>query len=358
MSTVLGVSGLFGIIMGKLTDKYGARILIAIGALIGGLSYWLMSDISSLWQLYLYFGIGVGVCIGSCYTPINATVSKWFLEKRALAIGITLVGISAGSMLLPPLVTYIITTRDWHNAYIMLSIIVCITAVPAVALLGRKPQQPAEAVAHDRTNKDKVEDEVREDIQPRQWSATEAAKTAPFWMLMITGFVTSASFYFVTVHIVAYATDVGISVTAAVLILTLMNIGCIAGSLLAWLIAIRLGNRVTLLLLLAAQALAMLLLIWATSLWLIFTLVLVFGFGFGATMPIRLAMISQLFGIRSVGTMLGILSFGFAVGGIIGPVLAGYIFDVSRSYDIAFLAGGLLIIIGTLAVCFLGGSIG
>ena len=174
---------------------------------------------------------------------------------------------------------------------------------------------------------------------------------------MITGFVISASFYFVTVHIVAYATDIGISVTAAALILTVMNIGNIAGSLLAWLIAIRLGNRVTLLLLLTAQALAMLFLIWATSLWSIFTLVLVFGFGFGATMPIRLAMIPQLFGMRSVGTMLGILSFGFSVGGIIGPVLAGYIFDVSQSYDIAFLAGGLLIIIGTLAVCFLGGPV-
>ena len=136
---------LVAIIMGKLTDKYGARIIIAIGALIGGLSYWLMSDVSSIWKLYLYFGIGIGVCIGSSYTPINATVSKWFVEKRAFAIGITLIGISVGSILLPPLITYIITTHDWHDAYIMMSIIVCITAVPIVTLLGRKPQQPAEA---------------------------------------------------------------------------------------------------------------------------------------------------------------------------------------------------------------------
>ena len=81
MSVVMGISGLIGIIMGRLTDKYKVRIIIFIGVLIGGLSYLLLSNMNSLWQLYLYFGLGAGICVGSTYTPVNATISKWFVEK-------------------------------------------------------------------------------------------------------------------------------------------------------------------------------------------------------------------------------------------------------------------------------------
>jgi MFS family permease len=358
MSTVLGISGLVGIMMGWLADKYGARMFLAFGALLGGLGYLLMSDASSLWQLYLYFGVGVGICIGSCYTPISATVSKWFVEKRALALGITLFGIPIGQMLLSPLVAYVIAGYGLRLAYLMLTIVVCISAVPAVILLGRNPPQPTGAIDHSGTKIDRVGDEVGEPMQSREWSAMEAAKTAPFWMLMITGFVLSAGFYFVCAHIVVYATDVGIPVTSAALILTVMSVGGIAGTLLAWSITTRLGNRATLLLLLAAQAVALFSFIWAASLWMFFALAALFGLGYGATTPIRTSMVPQLFGMRSVGTIIGLATFAWAVGGITGPVLAGYVFDLSHSYDMAFSAGGLLIIIGMLAVYFLDGRSG
>ena len=352
MSIVMGISGLVGIMMGRLTDKYGARMPIAIGALIGGLAYWLMSYASSLWQLYLYFGIGVGICVGSCYAPVSTIVSKWFVEKRALALGITLLGITIGQMLLSPLSAYVITTHGWRPAYLMLAVIVWITAIPAVILLGKNPPQPT------RTDRSSVEGRIGKPVQSREWSATEAAKTAPFWMLMITGFVLSAGSYFVTTHIVAYATDIEISATLAALILTVMGVGGIAGTLLAWSITVKLGNRGSFLLLLGIQTIALFLLIWATSLWVLFALILFFGFGFGAVVPVRTAMVPQLFGARSMGTIMGFASFAWAVGGIGGPVLAGHIFDLSQSYDIAFLAGGLLLIIGMLAVYYLDGRSG
>jgi OFA family oxalate/formate antiporter-like MFS transporter len=234
----------------------------------------------------------------------------------------------------------------------MLAGIVWITAIPLVIVLGKKPPQPAGS------DRGSVESRVGESIQSREWSAMEAAKTAPFWMLMITGFVLSAGFYFVSAHVVAYATDVGISVTSAALILTVMGVGGIAGTLLAWSITVKLGNRGALLLLLGIQTLALLFLIWATSLWLLFALVLFFGFGLGAASPVRTTMIPHLFGTRSMGTIMGLATFAWAVGGIAGPVLAGYIFDLSQSYDIAFLAGGLLLIIGMLAVYYLDGRSG
>lgn len=145
MSVVMGISGLIGIIVGKLTDKYKVRKIIIIGALIGGLSYLLLSNMNSLWQLYLYFGLGAGICVGSTYTPVNATVSKWFVEKRALALGIALMGITVGQMVLSPIIAYIITEHSWRTAYIVLSIVVFVTAIPAVILIGKTPPVPAQS---------------------------------------------------------------------------------------------------------------------------------------------------------------------------------------------------------------------
>lgn len=348
MSVVMGVSGLIGIIMGRLTDKYSVRIIITIGVLIGGLAYLLLSHMNALWHLYLYFGLGAGICVGSTYTPVNATISKWFDQKRALALGIALLGITIGQMVLSPITAYIITEHGWRAAYTVLSIIVFVTAIPAVILIGKTPPVSAQITSQSGISKSE------QSVKPQGFSAREASQTAPFWMLMITGFVVSAGFYFVISHIVTYATDIGMSITAAALILTMSSIGGIAGTLLAWSITVKLGYKYALLVLIAGEALAMFLFIFTKSTWSFYAVGVLFGFSFGAASPVRMAMIPPLFGLKSIGTILGLATFAWSIGGITGPFLSGYIFDVSHSYDIAFVSGGVLLIIGVLTVYFFG----
>jgi MFS family permease len=349
MSVVMGIAGLIGILTGKLTDKYNVRIIITIGVLIGGLSYLLLANMHALWHLYLYFGLGAGICIGSTYTPVNATISKWFVQKRALALGTALLGITIGQMVLSPITAYIITEHGWRAAYLVLSMVVFVTAIPAVILIGKTPPVPA----HTKSSQKGIS-KSGQYAQSQGFSAAEASKTAPFWMLMITGFVLSAGFYFVASHIVPYATDIGISVTAAALILTMTGIGGIAGTLLAWSITVKLGNKYALLVLIAGEALAMFLFIFTHSTWSFYAVAIVFGFSFGAASPVRMAMIPPLFGLKSIGIILGLATFAWSVGGIAGPFLSGYIFDVSRSYDKAFVSGGMLLLIGVLTVYFFG----
>ena len=155
-------------------------------------------------------------------------------------------------------------------------------------------------------------------------------------------------------HIVPYATDIGISVTAAALILTMTGIGGIAGTLLAWSITVKLGNKYALLVLIAGEALAMFLFIFTHSTWSFYAVAILFGFSFGAASPVRMAMIPPLFGLKSIGIILGLATFAWSVGGIAGPYLSGYIFDVSHSYDTAFVFGGMLLVIGVLSVYFFG----
>lgn len=100
--------------------------------------------------------------------------------------------------------------------------------------------------------------------------------------------------------------------------------------------------------------LAMFLFIITQSVWALYAVAVLFGFGFGAASPVRMAMAPPLFGLKSIGAILGYATFAWSVGGIAGPFLAGYIYDMSESYDIAFAAAGALLIIGVLAVYFFG----
>jgi predicted MFS family arabinose efflux permease len=226
---------------------------------------------------------------------------------------------------------------------------VFVTAIPAVILIGKTPPVPEQSKSS-QIGISKSEQSVK----PQEWSAREASKTAPFWMLMITGFVLSAGFYFVVSHIVTYATDLGVSVTAAAMILTMTSIGGIGGTLFAWPITVKLGNPYTLLVLIAGEALAMFLFIFTKSPWSFYAVAIIFGFSFGGASPVRMAMVPPLFGLKSIGTILGLATFAWSVGGITGPFLSGYIFDLSQSYDIAFVSGGMLLMIGVLAVYFFG----
>jgi sugar phosphate permease len=350
MSTMAGIAGPMGIITGKLTDKYGARLLVTSGAILGGLGFLMLSRIDSLWQIYIFFGVFMGMSQSTGWTPLLATVSKWFSDKRVLAIGIVTSGLTMGHMVFPPLVAYLIVHMGWSAAYIVQAILVVILAIPAIVLLGRRPTETTE-ILHITRNTKPVEGKSNQ----RLWSGTvlQAATSAPFLMLAVIGFVTAAGFYFLATHIVAYATDIGMETTSAALIFTFMGISNITGKLLIWRVVERLGNRYTLFILLILQAAAFLLLNISRSLWAFYLLIVVFGFGLGSTIPVRMGMISELFGTKTIGVLLGIIGISWAAGGIAGPILAGYVYDMSQSYTIAFVTGGILMGLGMVATFFL-----
>jgi len=353
MSTAAGISGLLGILSGRLTDKYGATLLIYAGAFLGVLGYLLLIWMHSVWQLYVYFGIIIGISFSVCWTPVTATVSKFFSGKRVLALGITTSGITLGHMFIPPLVAVFINAEGWRFAYAMLALIIFMSAIPAVVILRKNSPKAMEMEKKYQIKQNKNVDKAIDSGKQQKWTVSEAIKTLSFWILMATGFVTAAGFFFIAVHIVAYATDMGIDPKAAAFILTFMGGANILGKLLSPSIVVKIGSKLTLLILLALQALALFMLMWAHSLWVLFLLGSIFGFGFGASSPLRMSMISDFFGVQSIGTMIGIIEIAWSLGAISGPVMAGYVFDISGSYNVAFLTGGLIVLTGMVATYFL-----
>jgi len=354
----MGVSGLIGLVMGRLTDRYNARIVIAVGTLIGTVSYVLLSTIGSLWQFYLYFGLGAGSYVGGTYTPVNAIVSKWFKAKRTLAIGITLMGITIGQMVLSPVIARVISASGWRTAYLILAVVAFVCALPAIVLISRKPPV---AQMYEVAPLPGVEAGSgplpSKDPPPRLPGMTvrEASKTAPFVMLLVTGLAIGFGYYTFASHVVPYATDRGMSTTAAALVLTVCSVGGMAGTLLAWGITVKLGNRYALVSVIALQALATYLFVLTRDAWAFYLVALLLGFSFSAASPTRMGMVAPLFGLRSVGAILGFAALSFSVGGIAGPFLAGYIFDARGSYSLAFIVAGALLSVGAL-VTYLWGS--
>ena len=349
MSLAMGLSGLIGVFTGRLTDRFDVRIVIGIAMALGTAFYVLLARMHSLWQFYLYFGLAGGICIGSTYAPVSALVSKWFRERRAMALGTALTGIGVGQMVLSPVAAHLIESSGWRTAYVVLGIVIFACALPALFLLGRRPPS-----AGDRDPASSPDDGPGKGGTPQPTEGLtirQAAKTAPFWMMMITGIAIAAGFYIVAAHIVPAATDLGIAPTAAALILTVSSVVGIPGGIGGtWWLSKTLGHKRALLLVCAGQAVAFFLFVPTSSLWAFFLVAALLGFSFSVSTPVRQAMAPSLFGLRSIGAVLGFAYLAWSIGAVAGPFLAGLIYDHTQSYDLAFVLGGALLLIAAASV--------
>jgi MFS family permease len=353
MSILMAVYGIVGVPMGKVTDRYGARAPVGAGVVIGTLSFLLLSRVDSLWQFYLCFGVGIGIYSGCAYAPAISTISKWFdVRRRTLAIGVALLGIVVGQMVLSPIISKVIEANGWRTGWILLGIVGFVFGLPAVVVMGKVPGGLEE---RDRPEVGAAPRSTAQSAPARLegLSTKQAARTGPFWMLVITGAVLGFGWYAFTAHIVPDATDLGLSATVAALILTVSSVGGIFGTLLASPMALKLGPRRALLLLIAVTALTVFLLIFTASAWSFYAVTIVMGFSFSAVVPVRMGVVPSLFGLRAIGTIIGVGSLSFSVGAIAGPFVAGYVFDSTGSYDLAFLVSGVLLIAGLVAIQFL-----
>lgn len=337
----LWTSGLLAVLMGALTDRYGPRIVLAIGGLFGGLGYLVLSGTSALWQLYAGFAV-IAVNTSTVWTPITATVSRWFSDKRVLALGIVTGGIGLGQMVMPPLVTYLIGATDWRTAYLVLAVMTWCIVIPAAIPAKHSPGGTDLPSAETGPEDNPVNSDAAAAVQANEWSLTEAVRTPTFWLLVSLNITVAATLFMAGIHVAAYATDAGITASSAALVLTVMGGANIMSKLFVGAVAARRGSRFSLLLFLALATVALFIFAGSTELWMFFAVAALFGFGIGGAAPPLAAMVAEYFGLRSVGVIMGVIGVGWAAGCSLGTILGDYIFDTSGSYVDAFLvAGGL-----------------
>jgi MFS family permease len=340
-------TGLLSIAVGKLNDRLGPRMIMTVAGCLVGLGYLLMSTLNSVWQLYLFYGV-ISIGMSAVLVPILTTVAKWFVKMRAFMTGIVLSSSGIALMVIVPVANRIILDYGWRTAYTIIGSVTIVVVVLSAQLLRRDPDQMGKVPYGSDGKRSTL---LKSGAQGLLFK--EALHTYQVWLMCFVYFCTYFIYNVLVVHMVIYARGQGISQAQAVAIIAFLGGAGIVGRILWGVFADVLGNRKAMVL---SAGLMMLALFWlqvAVDAWILVLVGLAFGFSHGGLATMESPMVANIFGMRSHGTILGLVFFADTVGGATGPFLAGYLFDVTRSYHVAFLLCAILGIANLAAILLL-----
>lgn len=340
--------GLLYVVAGRFNDRFGPRAIVTVCGLFLGVGYLLMSQVSTVWQLYLYYGVVISIGMSSFFIPLLSTVARWFVKSRGLMTGVAVSGIGTGTMIMPPIANWLITRYGWRTSYVVIGIAAIVVTVIAAQFLKSDPASVG-LLPYDKQAEVKAEHKSREIAN---YTFRQALRTRQFWLY----FFMYAAFNFgvqtVIVHIVANAISLKIPATIAATVLTVVGGASIAGRLLLGTAGDRFGSRRILVI---CFVIAIGTLSWLSRmdrLWMLYLFAAVFGFAYGGEVALGSPMVAELFGMGSHGTIYGAATFGATIGGAIGPEAAGHIFDTNGNYRLAFVICALVAVVG-LVLCLL-----
>ena len=347
------VSGAFSLYMvvhaltysvaGRLNDRYGPRLMVVISIVAITVGFSLMSIINAPWQLYVFYGIFAGAGLSFSYVPIASTIPRWFTAKRGFALGITLAGAEIGTLVIPPLAQYLISHFGWRTSYLIIAGLIFVIALPISHLLRLNPSEKGlypdgmKGTTESKGNSNPISNTA-------DFTFKQAIKTKTFWFL----FAMYTALYFaikmVMIHLKAYATDVGITPMLAATLIGLVGGGSIVGTIAIGSISDKIGRKACFFIGYLLMAVMMLWLLKASQAGQFYLFSVVFGFGYGGSFILFPAAIGDWFGTKFHGSTFGLLSLA-ALGGAIGPLLAGYIFDTRGNYELAIIVGAVALFI-------------
>lgn len=340
------VQGVLGIIAGALSDRFGPKILLTFAGIVAGLGYILTSQVSEVWHFYVLQGLVVGIGLSGTIVIINATIARWFIAKRSLMTGLVLAGTGIGSLLMPLLADWLISAYDWRLTYVIIGSAILIVLVICAQFVRHDPAEMGLAPYAEGMQQKQVLQYGAQEL-----SFKEAIITRQFWILFAIFFC--LGFYRLTImtHLVPHITDLGISAAIAAAILATTGGTNVAGRIAMGILADKIGNRRNIILCFVLMSAAGLWLVSAKEVWVLYLFAVVFGFFHAGAGSSEAPIIASLFGLKSLGSIFGGIALGLTIGGSIGPVLAGYIFDTTGSYQPAFLlctAMGVIAVILTI----------
>jgi MFS family permease len=334
----LVLMGGFGILAGRLCDRFGTRLVLTVCGLFLGIGYLLMSQVSAIWQIYLFYGVLVGTGMSGTFVPLMSTTARWFVKRRGLTSGIVASGIGIGMIMMPLIANLLISNYSWRTSYLILGSIALVLITVLAQFLRSAPSQNSPL------NRNGAPAPTEHpNLQVQGLSLGEACHTRQFWTIVAMSFLFVFGQQTVMVHIVAHATDIGISTMAATTILSVIGVVSIGGKLAMGIIGDRIGNRNIMILVFILISLGFLWLTFSAELWMLYLFAAVFGLSYGGFATVQSPLVADCFGLKAHGVLFGAVSFATSSGGAVGSLVAGRIFDISGSYQWAFI---LCIILG------------
>jgi MFS family permease len=324
------VMGLGGFAWGAISDRFGARIVVMIGAVLLGLALVLASRAGSLLSFQITYGVLVGLAASAFFAPMIALTTGWFDTNRSLAVSLVSAGMGVAPMTISPFARWLISAYDWRTAMFDIGITAWVLLLPAV-LLVRQPPKPATA-------------DVASAPAPEGAGLTvgQALRSPQFIVLGLTFFACCAAHSGPIFHMVSYAMLCGVAPMAAVSIYSVEGLAGLGGRLFYGVLADRLGVKPVLIAGLAIQAIVIAAYLSISRLEQFYMLAVIFGATYGGVMPLYAVLAREYFGQRILGTVFGAATMLSSLGMALGPLAGGMVFDAYANYSWLFIGSAVI----------------
>jgi MFS family permease len=324
------VHGAVNPVVGALCDRLRPMRLMAAGGFALGLALWADSYISAPWHLYLGFGVFTAIAVAAAgWVPALVQVQRDFQDKLGLALGIVSSGVGVGMLLVVPLTQLLIDAYGWRTAFRVLAAICVLWIVPSSLFLHLR--SPVRRPAPEPTA---VTQKSLPDV-----TLAQATRGSPFWLMLAAFFFGNICSQTLHVHQVAYLVDQGVSALVAASVVGVVGFASIVGKTGGGWLSDRVEREVVyvagIVVMLAAVA-ALAAIGQAPARWAIYGYAVLLGLGYSVTASLIPAMVSDRFSGPHFGAIVGAGLMGSAAGSALGPWIAGYLFDRTGSYAIAF----------------------
>jgi len=337
-------------VIGTLVDRMGPRKTILPGILMTGLGFLLCTQIRSLFQFYLFFGVIVGIGV-TCLSiaPFTVLLAHWFEHRRGTANGLASMGIGTGVLFFVPFMQYLISSQGWQCAYFIFGLLVLMIPLPLNAFLLRHTPKELGLFPDGESSKTEEEIDLKEGNQtgmvslspPREDTAFQSIVKSPrFWTLLLFPSLVSFGAYFIIVHHVKYLADQGVDKIWAASLFA--GIGAWSGGFRffwGW-FSDRKGREIAFTLGMICFTLGVLFLLLFetihTSL-VLYLFAACFGSGWGATAPLFMSIAADLYKGKNFGWIYGTLEGVLGIGAALGAYVGGAIFDRTGSYFWGFI---------------------
>ena len=342
-STSQLVAGASSPLVGALVDRLGPRRLVLLGGALLTLGLVGSAYVSALWQIVALYGLVMTVganCLGLVvFVPL---LSRWYAHRRGMAISVVQSANGFARAISAPVVQLLISAVGWRRAYLAQAVFMAVLIIPLAALFrGTDPGAPSPSTA----SSARVEPEPGDD-----WTVKEAIRTPHFWLLFAVYLCTGLGSFLVSLHQLAFAVDAGFDKLYAATVLGIGSFLAIVGTILTGTISDYIGRERSALLAYGVSIVGVICALFITNPrqgWLLWLHACFFGLTWGARGPAITAKTADLFPGRHLGAILGVITIGSGIGSAAGSWAAGFIFDISGSYRIAF----LLAIVSYLGGC-------
>jgi MFS family permease len=342
-SVALLVHGLFSILMGNISDRYGPRIVMTFCSIVMAVGIFLTSRINEIWQLYLFWGIIVGIGASALDVVVLSTIARWFTRNRSVINGMVKSGAGLGQLAFPLVTGALIVSQGWQNTFVVLAVICLVAILTASQFLKRDPGQHTRSTDGSLAKNGQVSAHSEGGVTFRR-----ALHTRQFWAVVLAYAAALFCSFSIQIHITPHAIDLGNSITRAAGMLSVIAITSMIARLVMGSIGDRIGNVKTMTICYTILFISLLSLGLLKQSWALYIILPVFGLSHGGIFSLISPTIAGLFGTGSHGAIYGVIIFGGTIGGAIGPLMAGSIYDHVGNYTLVFF------ILAAIAACGLG----